>query len=206
MRASTRENDENLPEKHCQRREAIRDTAAAVFAAKGFHGCSVQDVADALKINKATLYHYYQSKEQMLFDIVSYADAEIMSMFAAVENSEMDPIEATRRSVTGHVMWYLRHPDVAKVAFLDWASLTGEYLQTQVARRRTYGHVLRKHIIRCKKHGLIPETVNIGLATNFINGAVATANVWFRPDGTESAEKVAKAFGDMAIALLIGQA
>jgi len=52
------------------RREAIVDRAAELFAERGFLGASIADLADALKTSKSLIYHYYDSKEDILFDVM----------------------------------------------------------------------------------------------------------------------------------------
>jgi TetR/AcrR family transcriptional regulator, cholesterol catabolism regulator len=55
---------------HPRRRSAaILDAAAEVFAARGFHGASTQDIADVLGIKQASLYYYFPSKEVALEEV-----------------------------------------------------------------------------------------------------------------------------------------
>ena len=52
------------------RRSDIVDKAAALFAERGFHGASIADLAEACGTSKSLLYHYYASKEEILFDVM----------------------------------------------------------------------------------------------------------------------------------------
>ena len=51
------------------RREELLSVATRLFAARGYHGTRMDDVADAVGLNKATVYHYYASKSLILYDI-----------------------------------------------------------------------------------------------------------------------------------------
>lgn len=51
------------------RRDALLRAATTLFAAGGYHGTRIDDVALAVGLNKATVYHYYASKSAILFDI-----------------------------------------------------------------------------------------------------------------------------------------
>ena len=51
------------------RREELLAVATKLFAARGYHGTRMDDVADAVGLNKATVYHYYASKSLILYDI-----------------------------------------------------------------------------------------------------------------------------------------
>src|SRR5215204_7118862 len=51
------------------RREELLTVATKLFAARGYHGTRMDDVADAVGLNKATVYHYYASKSLILYDV-----------------------------------------------------------------------------------------------------------------------------------------
>mgnify|MGYP002631129396 CR=1 FL=1 len=57
------------PENGTTRREELLAVATRLFAARGYHGTRMDDVADVVGLNKATVYHYYASKSLILFDI-----------------------------------------------------------------------------------------------------------------------------------------
>src|ERR1700760_1895721 len=55
------------------RREELLAVATRLFAARGYHGTRINDVADVVGLNKATVYHYYASKSLILYDIYQQA-------------------------------------------------------------------------------------------------------------------------------------
>lgn len=187
------------------RRALLRDAGARIFAERGYHGASMQEVADAIGFTKASIYYYYKGKEELLFDILTFADDEISALFAAEAARGHDPLTHVGRLVALHVTWYLQHADIAKVAFRDWTSLTGAYLTEQTERRRRHSHILRDALELCRREGLIPAAAHVGLITNFINGAVAASNVWFKPTGPETPVTVGDAFAEMAVAVALGR-
>jgi AcrR family transcriptional regulator len=191
--------------RHLDRRILLRQEGARIFAEHGYHGASVQEVADTIGFTKASIYYYYKSKEELLFDVLSYAHEEISALFAQEAQAGNDPLTHVGQLVAIHVTWYLQHPHVAKVAFRDWTFLNGALLADQMQRRREHSHVLRDSIELCRKQGLIVADANVGLMTNFINGAVAASNMWFKAAGPQTPEAVGKAFGDMAIAVVLGR-
>jgi AcrR family transcriptional regulator len=72
-------------------REAILSGAADLFAHRGYLGTSMQHVADACGLSKATLYHYYRDKDEML---VSIADEHVSGLVELVKSVEKDPAVA----------------------------------------------------------------------------------------------------------------
>ena len=68
-------------------REAILAGAAELFAHRGYQGTSMQDVAKACGLSKATLYHYYRDKDEML---ASIADEHVSGLVELVKSVEKD--------------------------------------------------------------------------------------------------------------------
>lgn len=160
----------------------------------------MQDLAERLGLHKANLYYYYQSKEDLLFDILTYADTCITALLEAQVRDAPGPIELLERYVAAHVTWYLQHPDIAKVAFRDWSALTGDRLAQHIARRRNYSHILRQHLQHCQTLGLIDPQLDATIAANFINGAVAATTNWYNPVGPQDPYTIGRIFGRMALA------
>lgn len=165
----------------------------------------MQDLADATTVTKAAIYYYYKSKEDILVDILTFADSQVLKVLNEAMESSETPLARIGLLVESHVTWYLKHPDIARVAFRDWSALTGEALATQIERRRRYSRIMRDAIEECKTAGLMDRAVNTLLVANFINGAVATSNVWFDPSGPYSPEQVGASFGEMAMAAVAGK-
>src|SRR4051812_34417524 len=76
-----------------ERREELTREAARLFAERGYHGTSLADVAEALGIQKASLYHHIESKEDLLWE-VAWEGAEA---FHAALDSVPDDLPATER-------------------------------------------------------------------------------------------------------------
>src|SRR5262245_34055009 len=61
--------------KQRKRSEEIVDAAARVFAARGYHGTSTQDIAELLGMRQASLYYYFSSKEEALEEVCARGTA-----------------------------------------------------------------------------------------------------------------------------------
>ena len=81
----------------CQRDDPSRRllaVATKLFAARGYHGTRMDDVADAVGLNKATVYHYYASKSLILYDIYKGALADF-----TVDALHDDPTASARGTI-----------------------------------------------------------------------------------------------------------
>jgi AcrR family transcriptional regulator len=72
------------------KREAVIQTAARAFRARGYHNTSLDDIAALLNVTKPTIYHYVQSKEQILFECFRTGLEEIRAAFAEVRDPSLN--------------------------------------------------------------------------------------------------------------------
>jgi AcrR family transcriptional regulator len=77
------------------RKIEILNTAASLFAEQGYKATTVDQIADRLKVNKATIYWYYSSKADILYEIVTrmVQDSDLISRSALVRSSALEAIE-----------------------------------------------------------------------------------------------------------------
>src|SRR5215831_14197374 len=93
---------------HPTRRAQIYETAARVFCEKGFAAASMGDIAAAMKMTKAGLYHHIDGKETLLAEIISYGmDVFERQVLERVETIR-DPLERLRATLRGHLLLVLR--------------------------------------------------------------------------------------------------
>ena len=82
-----------------QQRDAIRASAARLFALHGYPVTPIAELARACGVSKALLYHYYRDKEQLLFDIADrYLDG-LQAIVAEVESERLSPPLRLRRLI-----------------------------------------------------------------------------------------------------------
>lgn len=111
---------------HDEKRGQILATAARVFAREGFDRASMSQLAAACGISKANIYHYYDSKDALLFDILDTHLSALRDRIAAVDGSGMTP-EAHLRAVVEEILLAYRGADdehrvqIAAISFLPEA-------------------------------------------------------------------------------------
>lgn len=77
-----------------ERRAAIVEHAARLFAERGFLGASIADLADACETSKSLIYHYYDSKEDILFDVMH---SHVRALLDAAEEISTQDIAASEK-------------------------------------------------------------------------------------------------------------
>ena len=186
------------------RREELLTVATKLFAARGYHGTRMDDVADAVGLNKATVYHYYASKSLILYDIYkSAADFTVDALHDDPTASARETIyHFTRRLLVGIATDIER----AAVYFQEGPYITEWFTEEQVAYIRTaettvYEHV-RDVIDRGIASGEFYDCDSHVLALGYI-GMTLGAYRWLRPQGRRTAKEIAVEFSTALLRGLI---
>lgn len=72
-------------------RDDVLDAAAQVFRQKGFHGASMSDIAAAVNVQKASLYHHVSSKQEILLALLDRALAMLTEHISAISTQNISP-------------------------------------------------------------------------------------------------------------------
>ncbi len=122
-----------------QKLGALLETAASLIADKGFEATSMRDVSRAFGVSLAGLYHYFDSKEELLYQIQYRTFAALLAAQDEAAAQPGTPEQRLRRLVIGHLAFFTSHPSELKVCTYELSSLQGErYEATEALRRRYY--------------------------------------------------------------------
>ena len=131
MNAST----ENEP----RRRNSLADVkrvSAELIAAKGYQDTALSDIAEALGVRKATIYHHVKSKEQLLFWIIKdYMDLGT-EILATAKHGAASSVDLLRALILEHLRAMAAHPVEATVVARELSTLDGDYRVEAMRRRR----------------------------------------------------------------------
>src|SRR5439155_22373261 len=92
--------------------------AARVFYEKCYDGASMQDIAKAVHLTKAGLYHHVESKDRLLFEIMNYGMDILDEAVLKKVESIADPREKLRETIAGHIDLVVRARDLAITGIL----------------------------------------------------------------------------------------
>jgi AcrR family transcriptional regulator len=120
------------------RRDQILETAAELFAQRGYHGVSVADLGAACGISGPALYKHFPSKQAMLAEMLVSISEELLREGRRRVATTPDPATALAALVDWHVDFALRHRPLIVVQDRDWESLPGEAREQVRALQREY--------------------------------------------------------------------
>jgi AcrR family transcriptional regulator len=177
-------------------RDQILEAAAQVFRQKGYHGASMQDIADAVNLQKASLYHHVSSKQEILVELLNRALETLSDRIDVVLQQDLPADEKLRRAMRAYLVSLTGQIDLAVVLLLEHRSLEPK-LHTR--------HIPNRDRFESKWRDLIQEGVddgtfrckNIPLTVRGLLGVMNWTITWFRPDGKLSIEQVSDHFADV---------
>ncbi len=190
-----------------QRLREICRTAARVFYEKGYDGASMQDIARAVGLTKAGLYHHVGSKDRLLFEIMNYGmdilDDNVLRRVSHIAN----PREKLRQTVIGHIDLIVRARDQEITVILhENRSLKGVLRKKINARKRAYIEFLEDLIAQVQEQTGGKPIVSPHIATFALLGMVNWLYQWYHPEGPVKQNEVAQAYADFFFRGLLGTA
>lgn len=183
------------------KRTALLREAARAFNARGFHNTSLDDVAAALGVTKAALYHYVRSKQEILFECHMMAYELGDQALAHVREHSGTGLEKVGLVVRRFVELY--SGEMGRFAVLsEHDALEPEQRDAVLARRDAFDRALRGLVEQGIADGSI-RPLDAKLAVLFFMGAVNwMATRWFRPDGPLTAVELAAGFEDLFLSAI----
>ena len=162
------------------RRDELTRTAARLFAERGYHGTSLADLAEALGIQKASLYHHIDSKEDLLWE-VARAGAEAFHAALDAVPAGAPATEKIRLALRGHLRVVAEQLDAATVFTREWRALEGERRERFVAERRRYEERIRELFREGVDGGELRTDLDVAAAALLFLSAANWAYTWLRP-------------------------
>jgi AcrR family transcriptional regulator len=172
--------------------------AAEIMCQKGYEGTSMNDIAEAAGLTKAGIYHYIRGKEELLFEIMTYAMDNLDQRIVAPAQELADPEKRLRAIVESHTRSLLEGVGAITIVLEEMPALTPTHRRVIKARKRTYFDFIRQTLQELESEGKLRD-INPTTATFSLLGMILWISRWYRRDGKLSAEEVLKDYVDIAI-------
>jgi AcrR family transcriptional regulator len=177
-------------------REDILEAAAQIFSQKGFHAASMQDIAQAVNLQKASLYYHVSSKQEILLAILDQALDMLIEHIQAVISQPLPPDQKLRQAMCAYLQAMLEHRELASVLLLEHRSLDPELHARHIPRRDRFERLWRELIQDGLDQGVFCCT-DPNLSSRALLGVMNWTITWYRPDGSLAPEEIAGQFADL---------
>ncbi len=182
-----------------ERKEAIVGVAAELFASRGFGGASVADLAKRGKISKSLIYHYYPSKEDILYDVMISHVRALESAAAAATDGTDPPARKLRELAHRFMALYVGAAARHRVLLNDLDHLPKARRAQIVAVQRRLIETVQKLLVEIEPALKRKSGASFAAAMLFF-GTINWTHTWFDPRGPVSAGALA----EMAVDLTLG--
>ncbi|MCZ8133290.1 MAG: TetR/AcrR family transcriptional regulator [Steroidobacteraceae bacterium] len=189
-----------------ERWQQILDAAARIFLEKGYAGTSMQDVSSAVGLLKGSLYHYIDSKEDLLFHVLKDLHEGALQYIEQCESSRDPPLDRLRTLLELLVPYIAERAVQSAIFFRDFNQLPRERQRQIIRERDVYARVVRDLILEARRRGEVPTTVDPELAALTLVGAVSWVYHWYRPHGRLTPSEIGRQQAELLIAGLRGTA
>jgi AcrR family transcriptional regulator len=184
------------------RRIEICQTAAQIFHDRGYHATAVSDIARTLGITKAGLYHYFESKEALLFEITTYGLDRVRDDVIVPARGIRDPGMRLRQIVVRHARLALRGRGAIAQLSDEIGALPPAARKQVEERMRAYFDLVRDTLIELHEAGRL-RAVDPTVATFGVIGTILWLPRWYRQNGRLSPNQVAEHVADIALGGLL---
>src|ERR1700754_3535169 len=185
-------------------RPDIIDAATRIFSERGYHAASMSDIADAVGIRKASLYHHVRKKGDLLFAIHEALVDELIDETMAVSSSSASSSEKVSRPVHVTMRFIARNREGVTVSLAERHAVTGERWQALVVKRDFYERMVNQIVTEGRADGefvdLPPE-----IAAPAPPGMANWGYTWFQQDGPLISDAVAEVFASLALHGLVAK-
>ncbi|WP_233617880.1 TetR/AcrR family transcriptional regulator [Actinomadura sp. WAC 06369] len=180
----------------------ILAAALRLFAEHGFDGTSVQGIVEAAAVTKGALYHYFDSKDDLLYEIYHSLIARQLADLDRVLAERPPPREAVRAVLTGLIRSTAEHIDEAKVFSREMHRLDHGRMRSVRAQRRRYHVTFRGLVEQGQREGVFARATPAETATIVALGMVNQMPAWWRADGPKPAGALADEVAGFVLAAL----
>jgi AcrR family transcriptional regulator len=181
-----------------KRRQVILDKAAEIFAKVGFHEASVSELAEKCKISKSLIYHYYSSKDEILFAAMEQYIWSLAESVRAARDEGGKPRAQFRRTVAAMLENYKFAGAKHRVLLQELDSLPKD-------KRKRIVHIEDEivAIVGDMIGAIVPGKLNAHerrtAVTMLFMGMINWTHTWFNPGGNISTTELAEITSDMFV-------
>ena len=179
-------------------RQEILRAAARLFQQQGYDATSMNDVAAALKLSKGGLYHHFQSKDEILYHIMSHAmditEERVINVARRIEGAE----ERLRTLIRLHIEAVLSEEDREITVMLHENHPLPPALRRKInGRKKDYVHFVENLVAEVQRQRNSTSQVTPRAAAFALVGMINWIYQWYKPDGSLTGDALVRQYTDI---------
>jgi AcrR family transcriptional regulator len=178
-------------------REAeLHAAATRLFRQRGFHATSMQDLGEALGMNRGSLYHYISAKDELLWAILTRALDRLEERVLPILATDAPAVDRLTDAIREHLRVAADHADELSLIQIEWRALDRARQAEMIRRRDAYEARWRETLEAGIADGSL-RSFDVRLAGIGILSACNWFTQWYRPGGASSVDEIADAFAEL---------
>jgi len=185
--------------KHGTRLEAVLQSAANIFFAKGFHATSIEDVARDVGMLKGSLYYYINSKDDLLFRLLLAGIEDSDAFIAQQIDPQGEPAAQLERAIRAQIDYIIQNRVPFGLFLHEFDSLSGKRQHKLIAVMSRYNNRFVDLVRKGQEQGKLID----GEPWVIVNGILGMCNWlyrWYDPDQVSDSEQIKSVFVKMIFA------
>lgn len=180
-----------------RRRAVIIKSAAHVFGRKGFHATTLEEIAADLKVTKASLYYYFSTKEELLYEVHLLSMQDVLGRLERIRAAHDSPVAQLEAAVTEHLRVLAGDYEGAFLLQQEY-DLPEEYRQEIIRLRDRYEKALLE-IVQEGERQRVFRVKDARVAVRMLLGAINWFLRWYRASGRLTVDEIAAAYVDFVL-------
>jgi AcrR family transcriptional regulator len=185
----------------------IYRAAAQIICDKGFGATSMSEIAEAVGITKAGIYHHISGKRDLLYQIMNFGLDSLEEEVIAPSTGIADPEQRLRTIIANHVQLITRRStpqgnNPVSIIVDEVAGLSAAQLRKINQRKRTYVDLIRATLEELKAQGKLMD-IDVTAASFSLLGMILWLARWYNPEGRLTQSQVSEEITKIALGGLL---
>jgi AcrR family transcriptional regulator len=185
--------------------QEIERVAARLFAQQGYHRTTMRDIARALRMNQASLYHYFLGKEDILFKLMNDAMDDAMAVLEKICAEKRSPEEKLRGVLQFYTRYYAGDQERLILLVNEGSALPDEKRQVLMEKERRYARLFKglfQELADRDRMKMLPPSIAIFAFFGMVHYTIK----WYRKDGPMTPEDLARSFAEILLGGVLREA
>ncbi|HSK88022.1 MAG TPA: TetR/AcrR family transcriptional regulator [Anaerolineales bacterium] len=179
-------------------RDDILEAAAQVFRQKGFHGASMANIAEAVNLQKASLYHHVASKQEILLALLDRALELLLERISAISVRELPADQKLREMIRAYLQILTENIDLSAVLLFEHRSLERKQHARHVPNRDKF-EALWRNVLEEGVAAKLFKCDDPALTTRALLGIMNWTLTWYRPNGSLAIDEIADHYSNLLL-------
>ncbi|HKI49728.1 MAG TPA: TetR/AcrR family transcriptional regulator [Desulfobacteria bacterium] len=171
----------------------IHGVVTRLFAQKGYHNTSMREIARDLGMNQSSLYHYFASKEEILYTLINDAMDEALNTLEEICKTDISPHGKLNRVLSFYTNYYTGDLDRLRLLVNEQGNLGEDYRRILIKKERRYVHLIQSILKALADEGRMKPIPPV-VATFAFFGMVHYTIKWYHKNGSVKSGELADYF------------